>query len=82
MDLWAHHRNRRLVSAYLDGELDAPTAAVVGRHVARCWACNSALEELRLIKASLRQLAGRRPEALGAVRLRRWAVTLSSRRPD
>ena len=76
MNPWDHHRHRRQVSAYLDGELDAATAAAVGHHLRRCWGCNSTLEDLRLIKVSLSHLAGRRPEALGAVRLRRWAMHL------
>lgn len=64
------------MSAFVDGELDGATARAVERHVGGCWACSMAVEQLRLIKASLRRLGRGRPDALGVARLRRWATTL------
>jgi predicted anti-sigma-YlaC factor YlaD len=62
---------RRAVSAYLDGEVDPVTAAVVGAHLRRCWACSGEAELIRMIKSSLRNLAGRDDDVLAVMRLRR-----------
>lgn len=67
---WTHHRLRRQVSAYVDGELELPASAVVERHIAQCWGCSSTVEQFGLIKVSLLHLSRDRPEAVGAAHLR------------
>ena len=55
--LWNRHRRcRRLLSAYLDGEVTAPESRTVEEHLSECGACASELEELRAIVAVLRAL--------------------------
>ncbi|MEW5989898.1 MAG: sigma-70 family RNA polymerase sigma factor [Chloroflexota bacterium] len=49
-------RARRHVSAYLDGELDAPTAAKVERHLESCPTCPPLYASLVGIRASLGEL--------------------------
>jgi anti-sigma factor RsiW len=79
MTRWTHRRLRRKVSAFVDGELDLVTATAIERHVGRCWGCSSAVEQFRLIKASLQHIGHGQPDALGAARLRRWATGLPAR---
>lgn len=80
MSRWAHRRYRRLVSAYVDGELDPARMEEMARHVRGCWGCSGAVEQIRLIKASLARLRERHPGSLAALRLRRWARALDSTR--
>jgi anti-sigma factor RsiW len=56
-----HRRMRKLVTAYVDGELDPTVVLRVEAHLQRCWGCSSDAEQLRLIKASLGHLRIRRP---------------------
>ena len=44
---------RGLLSPYADGELDAPRAAEVERHLAECPTCAAALEQLRALSGAL-----------------------------
>jgi anti-sigma factor RsiW len=76
MNRLGHRRMRRTVSAFVDGQLDAIEAAVVAAHVRACWECSGDVEVVRLIKRSLRNLAGRERDALAAARLRRFAGKL------
>src|ERR1700722_16974824 len=43
------------VQAYFDGELDAPAAAEIERHSETCSACRALLEDLRQVRAALRE---------------------------
>ncbi|MPY93714.1 MAG: hypothetical protein GEV08_11835 [Acidimicrobiia bacterium] len=72
----AHRRMKQAVSAFLDGELDPPVMAEVHAHLRRCWDCSSDAELGRLVKRSLRHLAARDQDTLGARRLRRFAAHL------
>jgi anti-sigma factor RsiW len=76
MSWWSHRKMRKLVTAYVDGEIDPAGAAQVAAHLQQCWSCNSDVEQLCLIKASLRNLRARRPAAVAVARLRRWASEL------
>jgi anti-sigma factor RsiW len=70
----SHCRMRRNIAAHVDGELtDRALVAEVEAHLRECWMCSCDAESWRLIRCSLRRLAGRRPVDLGAARLRRWA---------
>lgn len=74
-----HGRLRREVEAYVDGELGGPARiAAVERHLDDCLDCRRDLHVLRLMKCSLRRLAGNRPTDLTTARLRRWARQLTS----
>lgn len=44
----------KMLSQYLDGELDAASAAEVGRHVAGCVRCAKALAEMEAVEAAVR----------------------------
>ncbi|MGQ0618279.1 MAG: zf-HC2 domain-containing protein [Acidimicrobiia bacterium] len=78
MNWLAHRRMQRAVTAFVDGELDASTAAAVETHLRDCWDCSGDAELARMVKASLRNLAHRDRDALAAVRLRRFATGLSN----
>ena len=55
--LWNRHRRcRRLLSAYLDGEVTAPERRMVAEHLSECRACASELEELKMTVVLLRDL--------------------------
>jgi anti-sigma factor RsiW len=56
MNWLAHRRMRRTVSAYLDGEVDAATAAEVADHLRHCQDCSGDAELIGLIKTSLSNL--------------------------
>jgi anti-sigma factor RsiW len=43
-----------LISAYADGELDAPQRAAAERHIGECAQCGQALESINALKASMR----------------------------
>jgi anti-sigma factor RsiW len=43
------------VQAYFDGELDAPAAAEIERHSEGCSACRTLLEDLKQVRAALRE---------------------------
>jgi anti-sigma factor RsiW len=51
-----HRRCRRLLSAYLDGEVTASERRTVDEHLSKCGACASELEELKATVALLREL--------------------------
>lgn len=60
-----------LLSAWLDGELDAPSADQVHRHVGGCALCAADLESLAATRSLLRSLPVRRlAEPVGAAALR------------
>ncbi len=61
MRLWfdRHSRLRDQLSAYIDGELKAPAAERLERHLADCGRCRAELEQLRATIGALREL----PEA-------------------
>ena len=55
--LWNRHRRcRRLLSAYLDGEVTASERRMVAEHLPECGACTSELEGLKMTVALLRDL--------------------------
>lgn len=47
----------RLLKAWIDGEVDAPTADALGRHVAGCSACRVARDDYASIGALVRRAA-------------------------
>lgn len=60
-----------LLSAWLDGELDVPSADQVHRHVGGCALCATDLESLAATRSLLRSLPVRRlAEPVGAAALR------------
>jgi anti-sigma factor RsiW len=69
----SHHRLRRVIGRYADGELDAPTAQALVIHLLQCDSCSRELAMARAIKGSLRRLADAEPPTLAAARLQRWA---------
>jgi anti-sigma factor RsiW len=74
-----HHRQRRLVQAYLDGELDgAPSRAAI-EHLETCFDCSSAAETHQLVRSSLRRLTNGAVPALALVRIRRYGHDLARR---
>lgn len=79
MDVFVHHRLRRDVEAYVDGELDPVARARVRRHVAVCWECSVAAETVRLLKAALRRHRRREPATVAERRVRRFAEQLAGR---
>jgi len=76
MSTWAHRRTKRLLSAYVDGELDQDASATVAAHLRDCWGCSGDVEITRMVKRSLRNLGDRDRDALGALRLRRFTTQL------
>ncbi len=76
MSKWAHRRTKRLLSAYVDGELDQAASATVAAHLRDCWGCSGDVEIIRMVKRSLRNLGDRDRDALGALRLRRFTTQL------
>jgi predicted anti-sigma-YlaC factor YlaD len=74
-DLLAHHRLRRAVDAYLDGELPPDVHAAVAHHLSMCWRCSIAAETLRLLKRALSQQSDR-TSSVGGRRLRCFAEQL------
>ncbi len=78
MSKWAHRRTKRLVSAYVDGELDQAASAAVAAHLRECWGCSGDVEITRMVKRSLRNLGDRDRgrDALGTLRLRRFATQI------
>jgi anti-sigma factor RsiW len=78
---------RPLLMGLLDGELDAPTAAEVNRHLIHCAACREEYESLRTSCQALERASFREPsdEALAALwrspysraaRMASWALAL------
>lgn len=53
----------RLLSAWLDDELDGPERAGVAAHLDECSACAAELEGLRVVRSQLRSLPERRVPA-------------------
>lgn len=78
MNRIAHRRMQRAVTAFVDGELDRKMQAAVEAHLRECWDCSGDAELARMVKVSLRNLADRQRDALTAVRLRRFATSLSN----
>ncbi len=78
MRTWAHRRTKRLLSAYVDGELDPVAAAAVAAHLRECWGCSGDVEVTRTIKRSLRNQGDFDHDTLGTLRLRRFAEQLGT----
>ena len=65
-----------VLQAYLDGEVDPPTATAVGEHLEVCRRCGLEADTYRAIKAAL-AAGGRTPVDQAAVaRLHRFAERL------
>jgi anti-sigma factor RsiW len=77
MNWLAHRRMQRAVSAFVDGEVDAATAATVEAHLRECFDCSGDAELARMVKVSLDKLADRQRDVLTAIRLRRYATRLT-----
>lgn len=73
-----HRRLSKLVDAWVDGELDDAATFAVATHVSGCWDCSAAAETTRLLKRALHARARREPPGLAALRLHRYAATLTS----
>ncbi|HEX5334039.1 MAG TPA: zf-HC2 domain-containing protein [Cellulomonas sp.] len=72
MNPLVHRRLRSMVAAFIDGELDEPTARAVRDHLRGCWWCSADAQTHRLVRASLRRRRGG-PPSLPVARLRRFA---------
>jgi anti-sigma factor RsiW len=57
-----HTKVRKLLSAYLDGELDPSTAKLVKEHLDACKECTQELEGLRSIDVSVRSVKSELPD--------------------
>ena len=77
MSTWAHRRTKRLLSAYVDGELDPVATGAVAAHLRECWGCSGDVEVTRTIKRSLHLLGDRDHDTLGTLRLRHFAAQLA-----
>ncbi len=69
MSTWGHRRTKRLLSAYVDGELDPLATRAVAAHLRECWGCSGDVEVTRTIKRSLRNLGDRDHDTLGTLLL-------------
>jgi anti-sigma factor RsiW len=78
MSKWAHRRTKRLLSAYVDGELDQAPSAAFAAHLRKCWGCSGDVEVTRMVKRSLRNLGDGDHNTLGTLRLRRFAAQLGT----
>ncbi len=70
-----HLRLRSRVQAYVDGELDVPTAQAVSAHLRECWWCSGEAQTHRLVRGSLRR-RGEGLSSLPVARLRRFVRDL------
>ncbi len=77
MRLAQHLLVRRLVEAYLDGELDDRQQRIVRDHLRQCWECGGQLEVLCLVRATLRRRRSDEPVWLPVRRLQRFSRRLS-----
>ena len=77
MSAYRHRRERRLVQAYLDGELEGAPARAAARHLDLCFDCSRAAETQQLVVRSLRRLTARVTPSLAALRLRRYGRDLA-----
>ncbi len=72
------NRVRKVLQAYLDGEIDESQAGFVAAHLAQCDRCGIEAELYERVKASLRELrAAPDPDAL--TRLRQFAEAVPRR---
>jgi anti-sigma factor RsiW len=55
MTMLRHHRLRSLLGAFVDGELDTGAAERIRVHLRSCWWCSGDVQDLRLLKATLRR---------------------------
>ncbi|MFO7592093.1 MAG: zf-HC2 domain-containing protein [Acidimicrobiia bacterium] len=74
-----HRRQRRLVQAYLDGELDDAARRAAVEHLEACFDCSSAAETHQLVRKSLCRLATVAMPPLALLRLRRYGHDLARR---
>ena len=64
----------RLLSAYLDGELDPGTAAWAAHHLEQCPGCTPEADALAELRGALRELGV--PPADAVTRLREWLSSI------
>jgi len=79
MHAWHHRRHRRLVEAFLDGELSDDPARRAADHLRECLDCSTDAETGRLVRSSLRRLAARAGPQLVELRLQRYGEDLVRR---
>src|SRR5271156_4273824 len=48
------NESQSLMTAYIDGELDASSAVLCGAHIENCVSCGEAYQQLRDVKASIK----------------------------
>lgn len=66
----------RLISAYLDGELDPVAATAIADHLALCRDCPPEAAALAELRSALRSLEAPPPAAVQ--RLRAWVTTMTA----
>ena len=81
MNHFRHLRLRSKVQAYVDGELDGPTAGQVRAHLIQCWWCSGDAQTHRLVRVALRRRRDR-VASLPMARLRRFVRGIDRSRPD
>jgi anti-sigma factor RsiW len=75
-ELRTHLRTRRIVGAYVDGELPPEAATEVAQHIYACPKCRVTAGTIRLVKRSLQDRHHDLPTIAG-YRLRRFAEDLA-----
>lgn len=74
-EVWRCRRVRRVLQAYLDGQVDAATAAEVERHLAACRRCGGEAAVYAEIRRALAR-RGARVDEVAVRRLRTFASQL------
>jgi anti-sigma factor RsiW len=67
-------KDKKKISAYLDGELSEDERTVIGAHLEECAACRAEAEELTAVSNALDVLEGLEPDPYFAARVKRLAL--------